>query len=204
MPPMKGQNIISHIPATTQSSEYIVLGAHYDSVTDSSGADDNASGVAVAISIATKISKLDDRKIHLLVVFFDQEEDGSVGSRAFIRKAKREGMAIRSMHNIDMIGWDDDGDRNFEIDVTTDEMENIYRSAARKREVDVTRVTYNSADHLSFRNAGIEAVCVSEEYTSGDSTPHYHKASDTADTLDFDYMASTTLIMIDVISELVL
>lgn len=202
MPPMRGQNVISHIPATAPSSDYIVLGAHYDSVINSPGADDNASGVAVSLSIASEISELDTRNTHLLVVFFDQEEDESAGSKAFIRKLKRDGLTIRSMHNIDMIGWDGDEDRNFEVDVSTDEMEAIYRSAASKSGVTVSRATYNSADHLPFREAGIEAVCVSEEYTTGDFTPHYHKPSDTLDTLDFDYMESMTTIMVDVIAEL--
>jgi Zn-dependent M28 family amino/carboxypeptidase len=202
MPPYKGQNIVSHIPATASSDRYIVIGAHYDSVIKSPGANDNASGVAVALSIGQAIMRLKDRNAHFLIVFFDHEEDGSSGSKAYVRKLLRDNIAVHSMHNIDMIGWDSDHDRTMEIDLPTDKMENIYRSAAQARNVEITRVSYNSADHLSFRNAGIDAVCISEEYGSGDSTPHYHKPTDTIDGVDFGYLESTTLVLIDVMTTL--
>ena len=121
---------------------------------NSPGANDNASGVAVALSIGKALMKLEDRKIHFLIVFFDHEEDGSSGSKAYVRKLIKDKTKVHSMHNIDMIGWDGDNDRAMEIDLPTDKMENIYRTAAHARNVEITRVSYNSADHLSFRNAG--------------------------------------------------
>ena len=190
MPPYKGQNIISHIPATTPSDQYIVIGAHYDSVRNSPGANDNASGVAIALSTAQAIMKFDSRNVHFLIVFFDHEEDGSSGSKAYVRKLLEDKIKIHSMHNIDMIGWDGDNDRVIEVDLPTDQMENIYRDAAKTRHVEISRVSYNSADHLSFRNEGIDAVCISEEYGGGDSTPHYHKPTDTIDGVNFEYLAS--------------
>jgi len=202
MPPYRGQNIVSHIPATSSSDQYIVIGAHYDSVSNSPGANDNASGVAVALSIGQALMRLEDRKVHFLIVFFDHEEDGSAGSKAYVRKLLRDKITVHSMHNIDMIGWDGDNDRVIEIDLPTDTMEDIYRTAAQARNVEITRVSYNSADHLSFRNMGIDAVCISEEYGSGDSTPHYHKPTDTIDAVDFEYLASTTLVLIDVMTSL--
>lgn len=202
MPPFKGQNIVSHIPATSPSDRYIVIGAHYDSVLGSPGADDNASGVAMILSIAQSLMQLEDRNSHFLIVFFDHEEDGSSGSKAYIRKLLKDKISVSSMHNIDMAGWDGDKDRTIEIDLPTDEMEDIYRAAANARNVDITRVTYNSSDHISFRKAGIDAVCISEEYGSGDWTPHYHKPSDTIETVNFEYMASTTLVLIDVMTSL--
>ena len=202
MPPLKGQNIISHIPATTPSEDYIVIGAHYDSVLGSPGANDNASGVAISLSIGQALKTLERRDSHFLIVFFDQEEDGSAGSNAFVRKILKDKISISSMHNIDMAGWDSDNDRTIEIDLPTDDMENIYRSAATARNVDITRVTYNSSDHLPFRKAGIDAACISEEYGSGDSTPHHHKPSDTVEAVNFEYMASTTLVLIDVMTAL--
>lgn len=202
MPPHRGQNIVSHIPATTETDKYIIVGAHYDSVFGSPGANDNGSGVAIALFVGRALMQLEDRKSHFLIVFFDHEEDGSPGSKAFVRKLLKDETNVTSMHNVDMAGWDGDKDRTIEADIPTDTLADIYREAASAQNVEITRVTYNSSDHLPFREVGIDAVCVSEEYGSGDSTPHYHKPSDTIEGVDFDYLASTTNVLIDVMTVL--
>jgi Zn-dependent M28 family amino/carboxypeptidase len=202
VPPFRGQNIILPIAATRPSDKYIVVGAHYDSVLNSPGADDNASGVAILISLAQALSTLEVRDVNFLIVFFDHEEDGSAGSKAYLRDLQKEGKSIISMHNIDMIGWDNDKDKTIDAEFPSNEMEEIYRVAASKRGVEINRVSYNSSDHIPFREAGIETVCLSEEIFNGDTTPHYHKSSDTAETVNFEYMASTTLVVTDVMKKL--
>jgi peptidase M28-like protein len=61
---------------------YVLLGAHYDSVPDTPGADDNASAVAVCVECARLIKK------HSLgpamIVLFNREEDGLLGSSEFV------------------------------------------------------------------------------------------------------------------------
>ena len=202
MPPVEGQNIVSLIPATNNSASYVILGAHFDSVHGSPGANDNATGVAAALSVASILAKLETRNSNFLVVFFDQEEDDSPGSKAFARKVINDGLQVHSMHNIDMIGWDGDGDRTVELDVPTKELERIYSAAAEMRNIEITKVQYNSTDHQSFRDIGIDAVCLSEEVISGDKTPHYHKLTDTIETIDFEFLAANTLLMSDVMIEL--
>lgn len=202
VPPYRGQNIVSNIPATRPSDEYIIIGGHYDTVLESPGADDNASGIAILLSLGQALLELKDRDVNFLIVFFDHEEDGSSGSKAYLRTLQKAGISISSMHNIDMIGWDGDNDKTIEVELPTDDMEKIYRNAAKKHGVEITRTTYNSSDHIPFREAGIPAICMSEEYSSGDWTPHYHKPTDTIETLDFEYLASTTLILTDVMTVL--
>lgn len=202
VPPMQGRNIVSHIPATKNSEVYVVLGAHFDSVKGSPGANDNATGVAAALSIASILTELETRNVHFLIVFFDQEEDDSPGSKAFARRVINDGLQIHSMHNIDMIGWDGDRDRTVELDVLTKELELIYFAAAKRQDIEVTKVLYNSSDHQSFRDFGVDAVCLSEEVISGDRTPHYHKPSDKIEAVDFELLASITLLMSDVMIEL--
>jgi len=200
VPPYRGNNIVSNIPATRPSDEYIVIGGHYDTVLESPGADDNASGIAILLSLGQALLELENRDVNFLIVFFDHEEDGSSGSKAYLRKLQKAGVSISSMHNIDMIGWDGDNDKTIEVELPTDDIEKVYRDAANKHGVEITRVTYNSSDHIPFREAGITSICISEEYSSGDSTPHYHKVSDTLETLDFEYLASTTLILTEVMT----
>jgi hypothetical protein len=46
-------------------------------------------------------------------------------------------------------------------------------------------------------------VGLTEEYVSGDTTPHYHLPSDTFDTVDLDYLASSTTLLHATIGSLV-
>lgn len=202
LPPVHGQNIVSPIMATIDTDKYVIVGAHYDSVAGSPGANDNATGVAAALHVASALAKLETRRVHFLIVFFDQEEDDSPGSRAFAKKVVDEGLNIQSMHNIDMIGWDSNGDFAVELDVPTPALESVYLAAAEVRGISVALVTYNSTDHLSFRDVGIDAVCLSEQYGSGDSTPHHHKSTDAIDAVNFEFLASTTMFMIEAMSAL--
>ena len=100
-----GRNIVAHLDGVTQPR--ILLGGHYDSVTDSPGANDNASGTAVVLEIARQLSNT-ALAHHLWFVAFDGEEDGLHGSRAFVREADpRFLLGLNAMLNFDMVGVND-------------------------------------------------------------------------------------------------
>jgi aminopeptidase YwaD len=97
-----GRNIIAHLEGVTQPK--ILLGAHYDSVVGSPGANDNASGTAVLLSLARNLSKTQTAR-QAWFVAFDGEEDGLQGSRAFVKTAKPEFLSgLKAMMNFDMVG----------------------------------------------------------------------------------------------------
>ena len=93
------------------------------------------------------------------------------------------------MHTVDQIGWDADGDRRFEIEQPTAALFAEYQAAAATLGVAVTSTAGGRTDHQAFREAGFAAVGVSEEFTGGDTTPHYHAATDTAATLHLPFVA---------------
>lgn len=101
-------NIIARKNGTVSPGEVIIAGAHYDTVA-TSGADDNASGVAAVLELARILKgKPSVRSIELC--FFTNEEDPFfktevMGSREFIRKAKSEAKDIRAALVFDMIGY---------------------------------------------------------------------------------------------------
>ena len=64
------------------------------------------------------------------------------------------------------------------------------------------RTNAGSTDHESFHNAGFNSVGLSEEWTNGDSTPYYHKKTDTYSTIHFEYLASTTRLLVAVLSDM--
>lgn len=191
MPPFRGANITALIPATQDDAPVIVLGAHYDTEAGSPGADDNASGIAAVLSIAEAIAAEDDRQFAVLIAFFDQEEEGKVGSAALVRQLLNDGMDIHSMHSVDMAGWDSDNDGAIEIDAP-DSWFPRYAAAAADMGIPVTRVTFDSSDHVPFRDRGIDAICLGEAFRARDSSPHRHRATDTADTLNHAYLARNT------------
>ena len=199
---LKGTNIYAIIPSTVKSNEFVVLGAHYDSVKGSPGANDNASGTALVYGVAIQLAKLKIRKRNFIIVFFDQEERGLVGSRAFAKKLKAENMNLHSAHTVDQMGWDEDGDGAIELELPTPELEALYREEARKLSIIVHKTRVPSTDHTAFREIGFNAIGVTEEYRNNDTTPHYHKSTDTYGTIDFGYLASTTQLVFNVMKML--
>ncbi len=103
--------------------EWIVIGAHYDHVGYGTrrnsfgpigyihnGADDNASGVAVALEVADALSRLDEPPARsILFAFWDGEEKGLYGSKHWGRQPTVPMQSVRLAVNIDMVGHLTDG-----------------------------------------------------------------------------------------------
>ena len=99
----QGVNIFAERKGTEESAGAILIGAHYDTVFRSPGADDNTSGVAVILEIARLLGKTPTPRT-LELVFFDKEEAGLLGSLAFTAQPKYienlEGVIV-----MDMVGY---------------------------------------------------------------------------------------------------
>jgi len=106
-------NIVADIAFCENPSRRYLLGAHYDSVGGTVGADDNASAVAVQLEIARQLQALKGReKLDLAVTFvsFALEEPpvyGTryMGSRVYAKKAKKEKEQIDGMICLEMVGY---------------------------------------------------------------------------------------------------
>lgn len=188
LPPMSGANVSAEIPATQPSDQTIVIGAHYDTVRGSPGADDNASGTFAVIELAKRISQMPERRMNVVFVWFDQEEPGLIGSKVFAASWKKSGRSMHSVHNLDMIGFDGNGDGRFDLDVPDGELANIYLEEAERLGIAIGRDTFEDSDHASFRKMGFRAVCLSEDFSHKDINPAYHRGGDQS--IDEDYMQS--------------
>jgi hypothetical protein len=83
---------------------YVVLGAHYDSVPGTPGADDNASAVAVCLECARLIAR--HRIGAVMIVFFNREEDNLAGSTEFVASlADAPVPPIGEAHIFEMVGF---------------------------------------------------------------------------------------------------
>ncbi len=113
--PVKVVNVIARlIPTgddTLSARRIIIVGAHYDSrasdvnnsSTDSPGADDDGSGIAVVLELARVFSTHEFRAT-ILFVCFAGEEQGLLGSEHFISVARSSGWNIEAMLNNDIVG----------------------------------------------------------------------------------------------------
>ena len=84
------------------SSARLVIGAHYDSVEGSTGANDNASGCSVLLHL---IERLKNTGRSVDFVFFDREEYVDHGSEAYLNIVGKEN--VSAMVNLDMCGYGD-------------------------------------------------------------------------------------------------
>lgn len=200
-----GINVFAELPATSPTVNTIVLGAHFDTVPGSPGANDNATGVAMVLAAARHARELDCRSQNLLFVLFDEEELGLIGSDYFAQLLANPSFesTITAVHTIDQNGWDNDGDRAFELERADLDLAAWYTSARTiaGATMPILETMTGATDHVSFRTHGFSAIGVTEEYVNGDTTPHYHLSSDTYETVNRDYLASTTRVFLTMLTE---
>jgi peptidase M28-like protein len=199
----------------------LLLGAHYDSVPGSPGADDNGSAVAVCLECARLLKEHDVGST--MIVLFNREEDGLLGSREFVAHLAQSASAIEEAHIFEMVGFCDRAAGSQRIPpglpgVTAPDVGDFLallansRSNALAENLLVLAATYVPqfpvlalkmylgiernfgdllrSDHAPFWEAGMTSIMWTD--TSEFRNPHYHRASDTPDTLDYGFLSNVT------------
>jgi len=106
-------NVVAEISSGPKPARQYVLGAHFDSVAGTVGADDNASAVAVQLETARYLKKMFGREkldLNVKLVSFTLEEPPAyrtpfMGSRVYAKKAKQEKEKIDGMICLEMVGY---------------------------------------------------------------------------------------------------
>lgn len=193
-------------PALKQ--EYIVLGAHYDHLgrtRDSKdyypGADDNASGVATLLELASYYGKPENRpKRSLIFIAFDAEESGLNGSKYFVDHLATDTLIqIKAMFSFDMVGMlSKNGGLGLKGIGTLANGKELAHKHARELQVkNVSSLIEMRTDTDPFGKKGIPAIHV---YT-GSKSP-YHKPADKADLLDYPGMEKVAQYTADLVDDL--
>jgi Zn-dependent M28 family amino/carboxypeptidase len=210
----------------------LLLGAHYDSVPGSPGADDNGSAVAVCLECARLIKEHDIGST--MVVLFNREEDGLLGSREFVADfVTHSARAVEEAHIFEMVGFcnraphsqrmppglpgvaaPDVGDflgllANRHSNKIAENLLTLASTYVPKFPVLALKVYLGiekrfghllRSDHAPFWDAAIPAIMWTD--TSEFRNPHYHLASDTPDTLDYEFMSKVAqLVLARVVSQ---
>jgi Zn-dependent M28 family amino/carboxypeptidase len=102
-------NLIAAPPAIATAPAFYVVGAHYDSVPSTPGADDNASAVAVLLELARRLPQLALRAPVRLVAFTMEEPPafttGLQGSRIFVKACQAAGERVAGAIVLEMVGY---------------------------------------------------------------------------------------------------
>lgn len=195
------QNKVVTIPGHgPNADEILLMTAHLDSIstqpsTSAPGAEDNGSGVAALMEAARLFRFYQfDRTIKL--IFFTGEEQGLLGSVAYVADHPEEMDNIVGVVNLDMFGYDSDNDRCFELHVGTRTESNVvgtcFANVIDNYELDLTYDyltggATGASDHASFWAAGVGAIEVLENYFDNDlpggcdwrdKNPYYHTIND--------------------------
>ncbi len=209
--PFHGTNVYGILPATNNSSAYIVLGGHYDSgKRNAPGAIDNATGIALIYSVAKELSKLEHRNKNIVVVFFDQEEEELIGSTAFAKLLQERQWNVHSVHCFDMVGWDGDKDRAMEIFSGSASLIETYKTLGGEQNVPIKDIKINpvgyansSTDFDAFVPFGFNVIGAGECFYHRDSSPYKDSPDDTYETVDFEYLLSCSNLIERIIKKMV-
>lgn len=104
----KVRNLVAEIPGGARATEIVVIGAHYDTVYDCPGADDNGSGVAGLLELARRLKSAHPSRTLRFVAFVNEEppwfQTGHMGSMVYARRAKEQHENIVAAISLETIG----------------------------------------------------------------------------------------------------
>lgn len=103
------KNIIATKTGEKKAEEVVIIGAHYDSVIGSPGANDNGSAVGALLELARICSKANTFRTIKFIAFVNEEPpfylSGDMGSRVYAREAKKRKEDIKAMISLETIGY---------------------------------------------------------------------------------------------------
>jgi aminopeptidase YwaD len=202
-----------------QTKPPILIGAHYDAVPGSPGADDNATGLAVLLELARSLSQ-NPARYPVRLVAFDLEEYGLEGSYAYAQEIAQQGQKLRLMISLEMLGYTDrtlgsqqypPGLKYFYPD-RGDFIALIGNLFTIAEMIDLKRWINKSgtpcewlpaglrgqivpdtrrSDHAPFWDLGYRAIMITD--TANLRNPHYHQPGDRLETLDLDFLTGVFL-----------
>jgi len=180
---LTSQNVVATLPGVDPNYGTLYIGAHYDSVPASPGANDNASGTAVLLETARLLSTM-ELSPTLTFVAFGAEEIGLEGSQAFVEAlTPLERVMADGMVNMDCVGL---GDRQV-ISTLQDRNRSLVDRMAEVAQAGGFVVEVGSdggaSDHQPFATAGIPAAFIYTRSTTSICGPNYHSPGDTPNTV---------------------
>lgn len=208
------ENLIGTKPAHNSAAP-LILAAHYDTVMGSPGADDNASSLAVLIEVARRLQRTPLARPVQFVAFCLEEED-LLGSRAYVAHLAKTGQSLHGAIVLECVGYasEQEGSQRTPpgIPVAVPSVGNFLALIGNQASAQLTTTLTQAmapmipvvplivpgngeqlpdtrrSDHTAFWEQGFAAVMVTD--TANFRNPHYHRSTDTIDTLNLKFLTS--------------
>ncbi len=192
-----GENILAVKPGLLHPGRKVIICGHYDSMPGgpvaAPGADDDGSGTAAALEAARVFAGMSfDHTV--VFAFWDEEEQGLVGSEHYAGVAAANDDSIAGVVNMDAIAYDGNGDGLMRIHARA-----VANSLAIKDTALLVNTLYGLganiavntpgalySDHASFWAEDFGAILVIEDFDN-DPDPKYHTSNDRLQFLDLPY-----------------
>lgn len=199
------RNVIAEQPGVTQPGKIYLLIAHLDDtsyvngspLTLAPGADDNASGSAAVMHIASILSQY-GFGCTLRYALVTGEEQGLYGSLAYATEVYNNHDNLLGVLNLDMLGYNTPGSSpTVELDTRQYSNQNppdlaianLFKDAVSSYSIQLTPIILTSgdtgSDHASFWDYNYPAILAIEDWK--DHTPYYHRTGDQLGTLNMGY-----------------
>jgi Peptidase family M28 len=215
-------NIEAEIPGSQQGAAVsspppiIIIGAHYDSVFGSPGANDNGSGAAAVLALARRFSRAKPKQTLRFVAFVNEEPpyflSGEMGSQVYARRCKERGDEITAMISLETIGYFSDAPDSQtypspglglfypKVGNFIGFVSNVKSGALLRRVIALFRQHAGIPSEGASLPAFIPGVSWSDQWsfwqhgypaimvtdTAPFRYPYYHSSNDTPDKLDYD------------------
>jgi Zn-dependent M28 family amino/carboxypeptidase len=215
-----GRNVVAEVRGNTQPSQVLLVGGHLDNnsnipYTNAPGADDNATGTAATLVLARLLAQYPPG-LTVRFVHFTGEEQGQWGSKVYASALRQAGEQVVGFLNLDMIGWDGNGDRVVEIHTASGPKSNALADQYLERNdrygVGLTfeRKTTTASrfsDHSPFWDNNYASFLVIENFFDDaprlrDRNPYYHNVGDLASRVDYEYVARIARVTLAAFAEL--
>ena len=212
-------NVVATVAAHQQAPPLIVA-AHFDTVEQSPGADDNASGLAALLEVARLVHGLTlTRPVRFIA--FNLEEENLLGSLAYATELRRTGQAILGAIILECVGYarSEPGSQQMppHVPVEVASVGDFLAVVGNEKSQELVAAITSSgsravpalkmiplvvqgqgemlpdtrrSDHAAFWDQGFPAVMLTD--TANFRNPHYHQPTDTIDTLDLTFLSHVT------------
>jgi Zn-dependent M28 family amino/carboxypeptidase len=225
-------NVIVELRGTSRPKEIVVIGAHYDCVPGTAGADDNASGVAALLALARRFAGAKPARTLRFIAFINEEpphfQSQDMGSWQYAKRCRDRRENVVAMVSLETIGYYDDrrGSQQYPAPLAALYPDtgnfiafasNVGSRGLLSRCVKSFRAATSFPAESAAMPEAIPGIAWSDQWsfwqfgwkaimvtdTAPFRNPHYHQSSDRPETLNYERLAHVVDGLGGVVSDLV-